>query len=64
LALIALSQSGNRDEARDLQDAIRCELESNPFWLKWGIEKITILDHEDGKERNPNPTVAHERQQL
>ncbi|MGA2785810.1 MAG: hypothetical protein ABSF09_14055 [Candidatus Bathyarchaeia archaeon] len=45
LTLIALIQSGNEEQSEeDLRETIRRELQTNPFWRKWEIEKITIME--------------------
>ncbi|MGA2783788.1 MAG: hypothetical protein ABSF09_03715 [Candidatus Bathyarchaeia archaeon] len=51
LTLITLIQSGNEEQSEeDLRETIRRELQTNPFWRKWKVEKITIME-----------TVTHEQ---
>jgi hypothetical protein len=44
IAIITLIKPEEKDQEKALHEAIVHELRTNPFWRRWKIEKVTLLE--------------------
>jgi hypothetical protein len=44
IAIITLIKPEENDEGKALREAIIHELRTNPFWRRWRIEKVALLE--------------------
>jgi len=44
IAIITLIKTEDKGEEKALRQAIINELRTNPFWRRWKIEKVTLLE--------------------
>jgi hypothetical protein len=44
IAIITLIKTEEKDKEKVVREAIIHELRTNPFWRRWKIEKVTLLE--------------------